>query len=654
MKNNISGNVVICDVGESKSFGMKVNAKAYSILVSGIYQYKIEAIVRELSTNAVDSEKEARNLVPYDVHLPTHEEPLFSIRDYGTGISKEDLEEIYFNFFASTKEDNNDATGFIGIGSKSPLSYNTKSFNVESWKDGQHCIYLCFIGKDGVPDYNLVHEGESDEPNGLKVSLPVNVSDIYEFECCARKVYRWFDIKPNFIDKSVDISDPCIFRNDVYGIYNESKTIALMGNIAYPINRHPALDKYQGLVDKPIVLFFDIGDIEFNAAREGLEYTNRTIKRLKEKFDEVFALIENDMNEQIAAAKSTFGAIQKFIKLKYDVGRSIACTSFLKNDFEYNGETITVGAINVRDCECRRIYPGRAPRETHTLLIGHKDIYVHNDLKVGATSRCRQYAKEHQADLVLLNVNSLPIDIDESCYILASSLPKVVRQGTTSTRQRITSFMLMENNDFITKCWSPADINSATSKFYVIRSGYRVTHDNREYSPSEIYNRLQRCGFKAEVYGINKRDEEDLIAAGFVNAIEFTKREMVKLFEKTKNELPFAEEFKKLDRLRSDNSTIFYNLSKVRILLSPDHDLYQYANMDDYLGKNRTKYDEIIKNIHFLRCNNFDINVPQGINQQDITQTKKKYALLNNYFSDPEHMYYYILGVDYANSRQEL
>jgi HSP90 family molecular chaperone len=103
---------IVSNVGEIGEFRIRNSAKAFNILSSGLYANKIRAIIRELSCNAVDSHVAAgRSGTPFDVHLPNTLEPHFSIRDYGTGLSHEQVKNIYTTYFESTKTDSN---AFIG------------------------------------------------------------------------------------------------------------------------------------------------------------------------------------------------------------------------------------------------------------------------------------------------------------------------------------------------------------------------------------------------------------------------------------------------------------------------------------------------------------------------------------------------------------
>ena len=123
------------------------SAKAFSILSSGLYANKIRAIIRELSTNAYDSHVAAGCADrPFEVHLPTSLEPWFSVRDYGVGLSHQQVVNIYTTYFESTKTGSNDFVGALGLGSKSPFSY-TENFGVTAVQNGHMGVYTALIDR---------------------------------------------------------------------------------------------------------------------------------------------------------------------------------------------------------------------------------------------------------------------------------------------------------------------------------------------------------------------------------------------------------------------------------------------------------------------------------------------------------------------------
>ena len=188
---------IVSNVGEIGEFRIRNSAKAFSILSSGLYANKIRAVIRELSCNAVDSHAAVgKSDTPFDVHLPNSLEPHFSIRDYGTGLSHEQVTNIYTTYFESTKTNSNAFIGALGLGSKSPFSY-TDNFTVTAIQNGRKGIYTAFINEAGVPSIAQMMEEATDEPAGVEVKFAVN--DRYDFDKFSQEaaiVYKHFSLRP--------------------------------------------------------------------------------------------------------------------------------------------------------------------------------------------------------------------------------------------------------------------------------------------------------------------------------------------------------------------------------------------------------------------------------------------------------------------------
>lgn len=161
----------------TKKITLSPNAKAFKIIFGQIYPDIIKAIVRELFTNAWDSQKSAGTLdTPIDIHLPTKWEPYFSIRDYGTGMLPEQIDNVYSRVFESSKDNSNDEAGMFGMGSKTPLGY-VDTFGIVSFVNGYFWAYDMFINNDGEPIMALKAQGETDLPNGVEVTVGVKEND---------------------------------------------------------------------------------------------------------------------------------------------------------------------------------------------------------------------------------------------------------------------------------------------------------------------------------------------------------------------------------------------------------------------------------------------------------------------------------------------
>ena len=227
-------------MSDPSRFQIKANGKAFISLVSNLYSRKIHAILRELGCNAVDAHKMAgKGDVPFKVVLPTALLNEFHIRDYGSGISEDDIATIYTVLFESTKENTNDAIGCFGLGSKTPFAY-TSSFIVQSFQDGIVKTYNMYLSEDQCPCYTKVGEKETDEENGLLIKFGVAPYDRDKFTEAARDVYKWFSLKPeiNISDINLDLNLDIEHEGGNYKIVNSSGSHLIMGNIAYPLNTY--------------------------------------------------------------------------------------------------------------------------------------------------------------------------------------------------------------------------------------------------------------------------------------------------------------------------------------------------------------------------------------------------------------------------------
>jgi DNA topoisomerase VI subunit B len=125
---------------ESISMGIAPGQEEFVVnALSNLYSDKEMAVLREYAANALDATLEAAALGqpfrPIEVTLPSWDKPYLSIKDWGVGLTHDDIRRIYSQYGASTKRDSNDQTGLFGFGSKAGLTY-TAAFTVTSVRDG--------------------------------------------------------------------------------------------------------------------------------------------------------------------------------------------------------------------------------------------------------------------------------------------------------------------------------------------------------------------------------------------------------------------------------------------------------------------------------------------------------------------------------------
>lgn len=191
-----------------RTFEIAATSAAFDILANKLYSNPRLAVLRELCTNANDAHIMANNLDRnFVLHIPTADSPFFSIRDFGPGLTVDEFELIYFNFFVSTKQGDDSQTGNFGLGAKSPFAC-ANSFKVSSYQKGKRVTYQ-LEPEDGVPTYEIVEETETLEPDGLEIFID-DWKDEYK-----RDMYLWKKIAMNFF-KSTSFLPNANFTDDEY------------------------------------------------------------------------------------------------------------------------------------------------------------------------------------------------------------------------------------------------------------------------------------------------------------------------------------------------------------------------------------------------------------------------------------------------------
>lgn len=334
----IASNKQLDDAISSEKFEIVQNAKMFGFLSDKIYSNPLLAIVRELSTNARDSQVSNKNEdVPFHVHLPTRNTPTFYIRDFGTGMSEQTISDVYRKYGSSTKDTSNDFTGCLGLGSKTPFCYHTKSFTIDNWYGGVHTIYRCYIGDDGTPACDKLLEEFSSEPTGLKVSVSIKLSDIETVKQYARDVYAHFPVKP--INKSDTLYSKETFPSPIYiSSYKNCKIRAngnprvIMGCVAYNLDTDKINQHYIAGLD----IYVSTGEVSFTIGREELQYDKKTVAVLSKYIDDFIEECVKDIQAKIDSCKNYHEAcvLAAQLKLPYKTNTT---------NFKYNGIHIETG-----------------------------------------------------------------------------------------------------------------------------------------------------------------------------------------------------------------------------------------------------------------------------------------------------------------------
>lgn len=320
--------------GKSVDMQLEMSSFAFEALSTGIYTHKIRAIIRELSTNAWDAHHMAGTADKrFDIQLPTSFDHSFVIRDYGTGLSEEEIFETYMCMFNSSKRDTNSQTGLFGLGSKTPYTY-ADQLTVTSYQNGVMSTYFSIKGDSGVPSMTKISEGPTSEPDGLKIQFAVDTKEDYaRFISEARFVGAVFcdEPKPNFLNTSLSDGgweDALAHLTPELAVFDDGKyhpsdfhllhpLYVIQGNVAYPvevnhIKNADARNTFDTLrsINKVYFIKVPIGTVMIPPSRESLDaseenYAKLTpfIKKIDDSLMDVFRELFKGITNGIEAAK---------------------------------------------------------------------------------------------------------------------------------------------------------------------------------------------------------------------------------------------------------------------------------------------------------------------------------------------------------------
>jgi hypothetical protein len=354
---------------ESNTFTIKANGKAFKTLIDGLYSNKVRAVIRELCTNAHDSHVEAGHADrQFAVQLPTEWDPQFAVRDYGVSLSHDDVMHLYTTVFESTKEDRDDQTGKLGLGSKSPFAY-TDAFTVTAWRDGRCRAYSAYIGDRYMPEIALLSDEPSDEPQGLEVAFAVQAADIYTFATEAATVALGLSVQPVGRGPAWPAPDsPDLLATSGWRINTAySGPHARQGSVAYPLDLSAVRNlpaEVSGFRWTPICIDFPMDSLEIVASREGLGYDTRTSANIVRRLQEVLADLRTMIDAQLSTATTYWGAciLLRDFRDKYKVPNDVVKAAS-EDLWRGRGFQMTWN-VNKRDIRAHRIeyYPNGVGR----------------------------------------------------------------------------------------------------------------------------------------------------------------------------------------------------------------------------------------------------------------------------------------------------
>ena len=331
--------VRILQTGNSDTIGMSLDMNSANILMNmlskNLYSDAVGSAIRETVSNSLDSHRRAKCNKPIIVSLLLNEEGNyeFSSEDFGIGLNADDVKNIISKYGMSTKREEANSLGAMGLGFKSPLAYSS-TFYFTCRKNGIERKYMMYENEEGN-SIDLLYESPTTECNGVKVIIPVKQSDKYDFyykisEQLAYFQNVYFNVKVG--NDTID-NEFKIYRSVNYQfseLSSDNNMHICLDDVYYPIDFGKL-----GIssISIPIGLRFDLNSgLVPIPSREALLYNNRTKKLILNKISLIADEFINKYNDSIKETDN----VQDIFKYYYNSSRYI---NFDNKSIEINSLT---------------------------------------------------------------------------------------------------------------------------------------------------------------------------------------------------------------------------------------------------------------------------------------------------------------------------
>jgi len=558
--------VSVHGVQKTEEFTMQASAKAFSLIMDELYSNKIGSVIRELGSNCRDAMvlKAIENNTPeepFHIKMPNSLDPTVKFRDYGHGLSDNDMYNLYTTFFASTKEQSNDFIGAFGIGSKAFFSV-TDSANITSYFNGVKTVYVAYLNSSRIPCLSTFSSMPTDEPNGLEIEVAIKKDETKYFRDEVNNQLKYFKVKPTISGDSQfewDLEEEYVYKGangdwKMVGAGRYDTIRAVQGQVSYPISVHnmgvkakeldPALT---ALLQTNLLLTFDIGEININPSRESLSYDTATINNIMKKAKTVLKELPQQIANKLQSVETEWEARLAYQDICKSLGgngttllRKIEDTGLIKwKDVDiFSVELEIPGDLFIAYKSFNKNGFRKWKKDNKRLITSYstddKDPYwdfrVQKDkLIVYATTedkavdaRTKQYCMDNNRFTVHILTSAGPDDkfddiraaLGHPEMIRASDLEKVRREKKTGTTDKTIRVQYFTDGWSKTERWSSYEIVDDLNELnglYVNLDRVKVMHDDIELKEfNNFMNMIKKLNILdgLTVYGLRAQNQK--------------------------------------------------------------------------------------------------------------------------------------------------
>ena len=209
-----------------------------------------------------------------EITAPTVANQNITIRDYGPGLSLEDVKNIFAKIAVSNKDHSDLFNGGFGIGSKSWFAVNTSFYVISTYNKEKTYYTVSFDESKGI-FISVDHKEKTKEKNGVEIQLPLaNKKQIKDSHKAIIRAVEYWDKHPKLINCDIKPTKP-IFKEKEYTLLSHNhdgydpKVIVTLGGTPYSIKEMPSIYEINNKMSYfNVAIHFEVGEMNLNNTQE--------------------------------------------------------------------------------------------------------------------------------------------------------------------------------------------------------------------------------------------------------------------------------------------------------------------------------------------------------------------------------------------------
>lgn len=289
--------------GKSFKFRFEANRHLFEAFSKNLYSNPHDSVVREVISNAIDSQVRAKNeKQPLSIILNSE----FIVQDHGIGISPDKMENCVGVYGVSDKRETNDEIGMYGFGFKSPFAISDQ-FVVETIPgDGFKYVWVIYKDLTGSGEISLTSQIETSEPSGTKVRVPIKPVDYQSMKMAVLKYINFLKPWPvtHFTNNFIANQPSILIEAEDYVACEEHNHYKILydGWMPYHIDNTK--------IPKDVLIKIEKGHLRLSASRENITKTPELMSLIDKKLEKYWENLIVHIKENVAKLSCPLTIIQ--------------------------------------------------------------------------------------------------------------------------------------------------------------------------------------------------------------------------------------------------------------------------------------------------------------------------------------------------------